>query len=359
MSKIRPIAIHLPQFHPIPENNAWWGQGFTEWTNVTKARPFFKGHYQPHLPADLGFYDLRLEEARLAQETLAKEYGIHGFCYYHYWFNGKRLLHEPIDRKLSNPKENLPFMLCWANENWTRRWDGNDQKILVEQNYSLQDDIEHIRFLCEHFFSDSRYIRVNNKPFFIVYRISLLPSISKTIQIWREEALRLGFDGLYIACMASADKDPLDSSGFDCKIDFQPHFDKAPKRLVNYSLDTILSRLGIYQSPFSLNRVYSYPSYVDKMIDELKFDDFIHPGITPMWDNSARRVYGASIFKDSNPGDYGRWLRHIVETYKQKQGDSFVFINAWNEWAEGNHLEPCQRWGKRYLEATKQALENA
>ena len=195
-NKIKPIAIYLPQFHPILENDEWWGKGFTEWTNVTKAQPRFEGHYQPHLPSDLGFYDLRLEEARLAQEELAKNFGIYGFCYYHYWFNGKRVLHEPLDRKMQNPKEDLPFMMCWANENWTRTWDGADHQVLLKQEYGFEDDLAHIKHLIA-FFTDNRYIKVNGKPIFIVYRPKLFPDIKKTIAIWRKAVQEAGFPDLY------------------------------------------------------------------------------------------------------------------------------------------------------------------
>src|SRR5665647_256742 len=196
--KIRPIAMYLPQFHPIPENDEWWGKGFTEWTNVAKAKPLFKGHYQPHLPADLGFYDLRLEESRIAQAEMAKVNGIYGFCYYHYWFNGKRILERPFQEIFETGKPDFPFMLCWANENWTRTWDGGNHHILLEQKHSPEDDRNHIKALIPYF-KDSRYIRVDNKPVFSVYRASLFPDISNTIRIWREEAEKEGLE-LYICC---------------------------------------------------------------------------------------------------------------------------------------------------------------
>jgi lipopolysaccharide biosynthesis protein len=196
-NKIKPIAIYLPQFHPIEENDLWWGTGFTEWTNVTKATPRFEGHYQPHLPADLGFYDLRLQESRLAQEAMAKAYGIHGFCYYHYWFNGKKILQQPLERKIKNPNENLPFMMCWANENWTRNWNGGDNQILLQQEYGFEDDKAHIEHLIPYF-KDDRYIKVDGKPVFIIYRPRLFPDIQKTITIWRDAVKKAGFEDVYI-----------------------------------------------------------------------------------------------------------------------------------------------------------------
>ena len=172
---IRPIAFYLPQFYPTDQNNEWWGKGFTEWTNVTKAAPQYKGHYQPHLPTDLGFYDLRLEEARIAQANLAKQYGIYGFCYYHYWFNGKLLLQRPVEEILKTGKPGFPFMLCWANENWTRVWDGGSKEVLIEQHYSPEDDKAHLEYLLPYF-KDPRYIRINGKLVFAVYRSASAPT---------------------------------------------------------------------------------------------------------------------------------------------------------------------------------------
>ncbi|HMI62057.1 MAG TPA: glycoside hydrolase family 99-like domain-containing protein [Puia sp.] len=354
----RPIAIHLPQFHPIPENDQWWGRGFTEWTNVARAMPLFKDHYQPHIPSDLGFYDLRLEETRIAQAELAREYGIHGFCYYHYWFNGKRLLQRPLDDMIRTGTPDFPFMLCWANENWSRRWDGNEQEVLMRQNYSEQDDVEHISFLCDTFFSDRRYIRIDNKPFFAVYRPLLFPDIRRTTDTWRETARRLGYGDLYLAYVQGFNfrKDPAEL-GFDAAIDFQPDFYTSLPTEKPSIAQKILNKLLQKKSLYTENSIRDYARYVDlvKRLPAPPYKQF--PCITPMWDNTARRKTGATIFKGSTPEIYEGWLKHIVRNYTPpSNSENFIFINAWNEWAEGNHLEPCMKWGRAYLEATKRAI---
>lgn len=360
--KIRPIAIYLPQFHPIPENDEWWGKGFTEWTNVTKAQPKFKDHYQPHLPADLGFYDLRLEEVRIAQEKLAKEYGIYGFCYYHYWFNGKRLLHEPIDRKLKNPKENLPFMLCWANENWTRAWDGEEREILLKQNYDIEDDITHFTFLCDNFFKDFRYIKHDGKPVFIVYRPKFFPNIKETLKTWRKIAVEKGIGEVHLGYMQSwGIRESPESMGFDFAVEFTPNLSFENKIKITFAMkvrNKMKYELGKMQKKkYSNDYIIDYEKYVNHKI-ETEYKENVSPGITPMWDNSSRRKNNAVIFTNSTPAKYGEWLRHIIKNFPwNKNKEKFLFINAWNEWAEGNHLEPCQKWGRSYLEETKNAFD--
>ncbi|KFC23234.1 glycosyltransferase WbsX family protein [Epilithonimonas lactis] len=357
---IKPIAIHLPQFHPFQENDEWWGKGFTEWTNVTKAKPLFEGHYQPHLPSDLGFYDLRLEEARLAQEALAKEYGIFGFCYYHYWFNGKRLMNEPVDRKLENPKENLPFMLCWANENWTRAWDGKDKEVLIEQKYNLEDDAAHIRYLLANVFNDPRYIRVEKKIFFAIYRPANFPDLEKTINLWKEIARDEFQEEFFLAYIThSTFNDNENTKLFDVAIDFQPNYNlKLDVKIPNYKERVERKFFGKRTFLFD-NRVITYKDFSQKAFDNQTFDKGIFPGITPMWDNSARRTENALVIDGSTPELYGTWLENIINRYRMIESDEkYVFINAWNEWAEGNHLEPCQKWGRRYLEVTKEKFDN-
>lgn len=370
-NSIKPIAIHLPQFHPVPENDAWWGKGFTEWTNVVKGVPRFEGHYQPHLPADLGFYDLRLAEARLAQEALAKEYGVYGFCYYHYWFNGHRLLHEPLDRKLMNPEEDLPFMMCWANENWTRAWDGGDKQILLKQNYSEEDDRNHIRHLIPYF-KDARYIRVNDKPIFAFYKPDLFPNMQRTLEIFREEARHEGIELhlIWFERWIGWHGEDVNQMGFDAAIEFQPlsksmkefleHrgtqqpvYRKLVKKLNSYKR-RVYKKLNLRVSPVKpKDQVISYPDFVDFDLQRKNPLQKCYPGVSPMWDNSSRRVHlNATILDGSTPEHFRRWYHGKADRFEGIAGDDrFIFINAWNEWAEGNHLEPCQRWGKAYLEA--------
>lgn len=359
--RIRSIAFYLPQFHPVPENDLWWGKGFTEWTNVTRAQPLFADHYQPHLPADLGFYDLRLPEVREAQAALAAEHGLDGFCYYHYWFKGRRLLERPFEEVLSSMKPDFPFCLCWANENWTRVWDGEQREILMQQEYGPEDDLGHIRWLARAF-ADSRYIRVNGKPLFAVFRAGNLPDPIATTHIWRREARRLGVGELFLCKVESGVREHGNPTemGFDAAIEFQPDWASMGSPQRKGKLWRGIHRLF----PLKKNRahrshmIYDYRSIAQKMLQRPTPTYQRFPCVTPAWDNSARRSTGAAILKNSSPQAYESWLKSVKNRYEASDdsADKLIFINAWNEWAEGNHLEPCRRWGRAYLEATRNAL---
>lgn len=368
---IRPIAIHLPQFHPIPENDAWWGKGFTEWTNVAKAKPLFKGHYQPHLPADLGFYDLRLEESRIAQAELAKQYGIYGFCYYHYWFNGKRLLQRPVEEILKTGKPDFPFMLCWANENWTRTWDGGEDKILMKQEYSSEDAIRHCESLLPYF-RDSRYIKIGGLLVFAIYKPAIITGLNAYINSFRERALKENLD-LYICAFetfSSIDVTVMQEC-FDAAIEFQPHSEyllsflesNLKKKLAAYNKQPFYKRFFLKSNDEELYRLkyrIDYNEYVDYVLEKHSYPTAYkrYPGANPMWDNTARRGKKAFILNNANPEKYKEWLNYHKKNFKPfSQEENFLFINAWNEWAEGNHLEPCQNWKLQYLEATKSVFE--
>ena len=358
---VRPIAFYLPQFHPIPENDSWWGEGFTEWTNVSRAAPLFSTHYQPHVPADLGFYDLRLPEARQAQADLAREYGIYGFCYYSYWFNGKRLLSRPFDEVLASGEPDFPFCLCWANENWTRVWDGLDKDILIEQSYSEEDDRQHIRWLANAF-RDKRYIKMGDRPLFLVYRARSIPDPVKTTSIWRDEARKLGFRGLYLCRVESFAEEHQHPAclGFDASVEFQPDWSSFPALTTPLHRGKVwqgLTRWGLSSKAYQQNDVYSYERVAELMRrrDLPPYKRF--PCVTPGWDNSPRRKRGAIILRGSTPKLYRRWLEATLARFEPYgPGENLVFINAWNEWGEGNHLEPDKRWGRAYLEATRRAL---
>jgi len=341
----RLIAFHLPQFHAIPENDEWWGKGFTEWTNVTKAQPLFDGHYQPHVPTDLGYYDLSKPSALKAQAALAQEYGIHGFCYYHYWFNGKLLLETPLHQMLKSGEPDFPFCLCWANEDWTRAWDGRSGEVLVGQKYSDADDIRHLHYLL-NFFEDTRYIRIDDRPLFLVYRANRMPDARRTTDTWRSVARKLGIGELYLCRVESFPDEHSDPTllGFDAAIEFQPDWQRLPSELKTPA--------------FGSHRVYDYATVVGDMIQKPPAAYKRFPCVVPSWDNSPRRKTDAVIFLDSSPTLYKRWLQHAIKTtQKLPAAEQLVFINAWNEWGEGNHLEPDQKFGTSYLEATRSVLQ--
>jgi len=343
---VRLIAFYLPQFHPIPENDEWWGTGFTEWRNVTKAKPLFSGHQQPHLPADLGFYDLRAVETRRAQASLAREYGIHGFCYYHYWFNGKRLLERPFEEVLRSGDPDLPFCLCWANEPWSRRWDGMEHEVLQPQSYGEEDDLNHIHWLLPAL-SDPRAIRIEGSPVFIVYQGHRLPEPQRTIDVWRREVEKAGLPGIYLIAVETGWDAGWDATevGFDAKLLFQPQF----------SILRSAVRIEIPGKPKL--QVYDYESAWPVLASPEPVGYRRYESVFPSWDNTARQGENGTVIHGSTPEAYEQWLTHSIRRAQAEPAEHrIVFVNAWNEWAEGAHLEPDTESGRSYLEATRRAL---
>ena len=344
---VRLIAFYLPQFHPIPENDEWWGKGFTEWTNVTKAVPQFVGHYQPHLPIDLGFYDLRLVDVLRAQVALAKHYGIYGFCFHHYWFGGKRLLELPVKNLLANSDIDLPFCLCWANENWSRRWDGTDHEILISQSHSPSDDIAFLEDIMPAFL-DSRYIRVGGRPLLIVYRATLLPDARATAARWKEYCAKKGVAEPFLVAARSFDVLDPRPLGFDASVDFPPH-QIWPVQITH--------KMAVINSNYA-GRVYDYPEFAQAAVRRCEEEFLNFSGVMPSWDSEARRSGRGHTFALSSPKQYGRWLEAECEkTVSRHNPDHrLIFVNAWNEWAEGAHLEPDRKYGYGYLNVTADVL---
>lgn len=343
---VRAIAFYLPQFHPTLENDRWWGPGFTEWTNVTRAKPSFVGHYQPHLPADLGFYDLRLADTRAKQAALALAYGIHGFCYYYYWFSGKRLLETPVEAMRESGDPDFPYCLCWANENWTRRWDGADREVMIAQQHLAGDDDRLLHDLLLHF-RDPRYIRIDGRPLFIVYRVGVMPDIARTAKRWRAIARSEGIDDLYLCAAKTYDTGDPASYGFDAVVEFPPHGSRTVP---------MLDRIEVLDPEFA-GTVIDYRQFVVDCVSARDASYMVHRTVMPGWDNTARRARQALVFAHATPELYELWLREVVvRAYAKPRDERLVFINAWNEWAEGAHLEPDRRFGRQYLEATKRAL---
>jgi GT2 family glycosyltransferase len=348
---LRTIAFYLPQYHPIKENDLWWGKGFTEWSNVGRAKPNYVGHNQPRTPADLGYYDLRIPDVMEAQAALARRYGVTGFCYYYYNFDGARLLEQPLERMLETGKPDLPFCLCWANENWTRRWDGRDNEILMGQSYSdaamvrLADDVA-------RYFRSPNYIRIDGKPLFLVYRVKEMPNPKRVTGAWRHRCRAIGIGEICIAMVESFDlspqPEPPQPYGCDITIEFPAHgmMQDQPKSVERLNGDWKGS-------------VHDYRELVRA------FTRRVEPGFPRIrsvlagWDSTPRHQDRSLVLEHATPGAFQAWLEWAYRrTMEQNLGDSrLVFINAWNEWGEGSYLEPDRRFGHGYLQAVHNALD--
>ncbi|PRD29688.1 UNVERIFIED_CONTAM: wxcX [Trichonephila clavipes] len=349
---VKAVAFYLPQFHPIPENDLWWGKGFTEWANVTRARPMFPGHDQPRVPTELGYYDLRLEETQVAQARLASAFGIHGFCYYYYWFDGRKLLNHPVEQMARSTRIDTGFCVCWANENWSRNWDGQNRHVLMEQTYTMESNLALIRELIP-MMKDPRWIRHEGRPVMMVYRISIIPNWLETAVAWREECRKAGLGEIHL-CAVRFGLETLQGGpgdhGLDSYVLFPPH------EAARVDLRDRMPDLA----PDFRGQIFDYTAVVEGDLEA--FDQGygwpVHRGAMLGWDNTARRLTEARIFHGATPYGFRRWMQGILEQEQRLNGkdESLVFLNAWNEWAEGTYLEPDQRWGRGYLTALASAV---
>lgn len=349
----RLIAFYLPQFHPIPENDLWWGKGFTEWTNVGKAKPLFKGHYQPHVPADLGYYDLRLTEVREAQAQMAREAGIEGFCYWHYWFgNGKRLLERPINEILKSGTPDFPFCFAWANDSWKGIWHGVSKgKVLIEQTYPGKQDIEDHFYEVLRAFEDPRYIRVDDKPVFMIYKPLDLPNPNDFIDIWQNLALKSGLKGIFFIghSVHTWEVEKIEKFNFDAINIVR----------LGYAEKQLQSKYyRVVKKILKLPRFVKYKDAIRYFLGEEEKKDNCFPTIIPNWDHSPRSGTNALILHDSRPEFFEEHLKNVVDLVNKKPiNRRIAFIKSWNEWAEGNHLEPDLKFGNGYLDVIKKILE--
>lgn len=346
---IKAIAFYLPQFHRFPENDAWWGEGFTEWTNVCRSKPMFPDHIQPEEPhPSLGYYNLDDVEVMRKQAELAKHYGIYGFCFHHYWFSGKRLMEKPVDQLLATPSIDIPFCLNWANENWTRRWDGAEHEVLIAQNHSPEDDEAFMADVLRYF-KDPRYIRIQGKPLFLVYRPDILPDMKATLSRWKSVCKRYGeSEPYFVMCMSFMNADPQ-KFGFDAAVQFPPHrpWEGGGNEIYPVAVE---NQNKNFQGAF-----FAYDDLKNSALCSLHKN--IIPCVVPAWDNTPRHLYKSYILVGSTPTSYQDWLSRACLFSDENDSEKFVFINAWNEWAEGAHLEPSRAYGYAYLNSTKKVLQ--
>ncbi|WP_310829214.1 glycosyltransferase WbsX family protein [Paenibacillus pedocola] len=346
------IAFLLPQFHRIPENDQWWGEGFTEWTNTKKAVPLYPGHLQPKEPFEQYYYDLTDRAARNWQAEVAKAYGIYGFCYYHYWFKGKPLLERPFNQVLTSGEPQFPFCLSWANESWTRKWDGGDNELLIRQEYGDEEDWEIHFYELLKAFRDERYIRIDNKPVFIIYRPGKIPRCDEMLNLWNRLAVKNGLDGIFFVRTLGGFEIPS-QNGFDASVEFEPHYTFAhgdTQRLWHY-MD-----LGGKE-----HLVFDYDQAWLSILNRShhRNGEKIFPGAYVNWDNTPRLGERGQSAIGASPRKFGWYLTKQIGRAKSLYQSDYLFINAWNEWAEGAFLEPDRRYQFRYLEEVKKALEQA
>lgn len=358
-NNIRLIAFYLPQFHPIPENDKWWGKGFTEWTNVGKAKPLFCGHYQPRVPADLGYYDLRVPETRKAQADMARKYGIEGFMYWHYWFgNGKRLLERPFNEVLQSGEPNFPFALAWANESWKGFAHGlKNRNVLIEQEYPGEEDyIAHFNAILPAL-KDPRYITVDGKPIFMIYKPLDVPDISGFIELWQNMAKENGLKGIYfIGHNNRADIDDeqiINIHGIDA---VNPT--RLTEYIVNHRSKYVKGIQYLVRHVFKRPYVYDYKHVSEYFLNDKDTRENIFPSVIPNWDHSPRSGYNAIVLKNSTPSLFAKHLERAITLVKHKERDHrIIFIKSWNEWAEGNYIEPDLKYGKQYLEMISKMIK--
>lgn len=363
MREIKIVAYYLPQFHPIPENDAWWGKGFTEWSNVSKAKPLFRNHKQPFLPGDFGFYDLRLHESQLQQVQLAKEHGVHGFCYWHYWFgNGKRILERPFNNVVANKSLDLPFCLAWANESWTGHWHGLDRnRMLVEQLYpGVADYTQHFYALLDAF-KDERYIRVDGNLLFSIYRAMGSEDIPLFMEIWQKLASEHDLGGFHFNAI---------NSGTEClKLGFESFTSHAPRVTIDMIENNFMNRIfyrkyGYRLSDYLRNfphhgpEIYQYKDLVKHNLN-LKLHDSEIPVVTSCWDNTPRSQRKGLVLENCSPELFAEYLKKAINKVDENSySDKIIFIKSWNEWAEGNVIEPSLDFGDSFLKNIKNILND-
>ena len=349
--KVRAVAFYLPQYHPVKANDEFWGKGFTEWTNVTKARPLFKAHVQPKLPADLGFYDLRVPEVREQQADLARSYGIEAFCYWHYWFgNGERALEKVFDEVLKSGKPDFPFCLAWANESWTGKWHGLNNQVIFKQTYPGLKDFENHFYTVLPAFKDPRYLKVNKRPVFHIYRPFNLPDVKQFVGLWQKLAQKEGIDGIYFTGHFG-DKNPTD---YGCRGTMDSTIVN-PQWTYKPSFYTRFMR-SVGRQKNDLPTLTDYKLFVKEKIS-YPYKPYDIPMVIPNWDNTPRSGQRGVVFMNENVQDYYLWLKDAVEKVSvREEQERLLFIKSWNEWAEGNYIEPDQVNGLAYLEATRKAL---